>query len=587
MRNSILYIKQDEIMKSNKFKYFILLIGALSIFVTTKSKAQTFTGDITFTIQADINTFGANHYGTITGNLTIGDGDITDLTPLSSLASIGGNLSVSQNSSLTNLVGLSGITSVGGNLYIHQNSLLNLNGINNIGSVGGDIDIAGNSILTNLDALSNISSLGGSIYVDNNNLLISLNGLSNITSVNGILDVGGNSSLPNLDGLSSITSVGVSLSIYSDTSLTNINGLSNIALVGGEIDVIDIPSLTNLDALSNITSATGIVIENNKSLTNLQAICKISFSGKLDIEYNESLSNLDDLINLTSIGGSLFLVGNSSLTNLNGLNNITSLGGNLFISGNTVLTGFCGLFRILNGGFSGIYYVADNAVNPTQQEIIDAGACTPPLPVELITFSATVEENKIELKWDTATEVNNYGFEVERQIINNNIHPSMVNSQWISIGFVKGHGNSNSPKQYFFIDNNPSSGKIKYRLKQIDNDGKFKYFPTKGWIEVTLSAFFNFALGQNYPNPFNPSTTFSYSIPVASNVSLEVFNTLGEKIITLVNEFKLAGNYNVKWNASGYPSGIYFYQLRAGNFIQTKKLKAGNFTQIKKLILMK
>ncbi len=85
-----------------------------------------------------------------------------------------------------------------------------------------------------------------------------------------------------------------------------------------------------------------------------------------------------------------------------------------------------------------------------------------------------------------------------------------------------------------------------------------------------------FTLSQNYPNPFNPSTTISYSLPKSSNIKIEVFNVLGEKVATLVNGYEQAGGHNIQWDAGGFASGIYFY-----------KLSANNLSQIKKMILLK
>jgi hypothetical protein len=81
-----------------------------------------------------------------------------------------------------------------------------------------------------------------------------------------------------------------------------------------------------------------------------------------------------------------------------------------------------------------------------------------------------------------------------------------------------------------------------------------------------------FELEQNYPNPFNPSTTVQYSLPKLSKVKIILFNLLGQEVATLVNEEKSSGNYKVNFDASNLPSGVYFYQLKAGNFIQTKKM---------------
>jgi len=143
---------------------------------------------------------------------------------------------------------------------------------------------------------------------------------------------------------------------------------------------------------------------------------------------------------------------------------------------------------------------------------------------------------------------------------------------------VEGHGNSNSPKDYSFIDNPASDGKyparsgqVFYRLKQIDNDGKFEYSKE---VEVNLSTPKEFSLSQNYPNPFNPSTTIKFGLPKTSNVKLELFNILGEKIATLIDKEMEAGYHNYQFSIVNYQltSGIYLYKLQAGSFVQTKKM---------------
>jgi len=229
---------------------------------------------------------------------------------------------------------------------------------------------------------------------------------------------------------------------------------------------------------------------------------------------------------------------------------------------------------------------------PSNAPNIDMGAYeedeTALLPVELKTFTASVVENEVELKWNTATEVNNYGFKIQRR------SPSQTPSQvevasepplwgdWGAIGFVKGHGNSNSPKQYSFVDSNPGNGKVEYRLKQIDNDGSFKYSKT---IELSLSVPAKFALMQNYPNPFNPTTTIKYEIPKSSYVTLKVYDILGNVVKELVNKEQQAGRYSVQLSAIGsqLSSGVYFYQLKAS----PSGWQAGGYTQTKKMILLK
>ncbi|MBP9580539.1 MAG: T9SS type A sorting domain-containing protein [Ignavibacterium sp.] len=196
----------------------------------------------------------------------------------------------------------------------------------------------------------------------------------------------------------------------------------------------------------------------------------------------------------------------------------------------------------------------------------------PALPVELSSFSAAIIGSTVKLNWKTATEINNYGFEVERKV---GSQQSTV-SNYEKIGFVNGNGNSNSPKDYSFVDNNlpagrqgVSSGKYSYRLKQIDNDGQFEYSKI---IDVDINGVKKFELSQNYPNPFNPATTISFSLPEASNVKLTLYNLLGQEIETLVNGFKESGVHTVHFNASKLNSGIYIYKIETNGLTQTRKM---------------
>jgi len=203
-----------------------------------------------------------------------------------------------------------------------------------------------------------------------------------------------------------------------------------------------------------------------------------------------------------------------------------------------------------------------------------------PLPVELTSFSANFLTDRVELNWQTAAEVNNYGFEVQRQYQVSS--SEYQDKSWEKIGFVLGHGTTNSPKQYSFTDSlnltlNPNLTLINYRLKQIDNDGTLAYSKI---ITVDLSKITGieekipaeFSLSQNYPNPFNPTTTIQYSIPKTSFVSLKIYDVLGKEVASLVNEELSAGVYDRTFNAANLSSGIYFYTLRANNFTATKKL---------------
>ena len=151
------------------------------------------------------------------------------------------------------------------------------------------------------------------------------------------------------------------------------------------------------------------------------------------------------------------------------------------------------------------------------------------IPVELTSFTASVVEGNVVLNWITATELNNSGFEIERQKTKDE-----KSEEWESIGFVNGNGTSTSVHSYSFVDKNTNEGKSYYRLKQIDFDGSFDYSKT---VEVDLSLPTIFSLEQNYPNPFNPTTKISWQSPIAGHQSLIIYDVLGNEVAKLVMNF--------------------------------------------------
>ena len=184
------------------------------------------------------------------------------------------------------------------------------------------------------------------------------------------------------------------------------------------------------------------------------------------------------------------------------------------------------------------------------------------VPVELISFTGISQENDIKLEWATSTELNNYGFDIERK--------DSVND-WQKIGFVEGKGTTTNTNRYVYSDNTVKNGyKYSYRLKQKDLDGSYV-----NSYEIEVRANLKplaYSLSQNYPNPFNPSTTIDYNLPEDSRVIIKIYNILGEEVTTLVNETEKEGKYSVTFNGDGYSSGIYIYEMRAGNFISRSKM---------------
>ncbi|OQY74033.1 MAG: hypothetical protein B6D44_05445 [Ignavibacteriales bacterium UTCHB2] len=231
---------------------------------------------------------------------------------------------------------------------------------------------------------------------------------------------------------------------------------------------------------------------------------------------------------------------------------ITENGGNTFIDiTNDVPTGFNSFGSVTNklgyavGGLGLVLRYDDTSY----------------VPVELISFKGKIKNNKIILSWQTATELNNIGFYVEK---------SFDKITWKTIGFINGHGTTTEPNYYSFTDRQVFNGENNYQLKQIDFDGSFNYSEIVSVYYENLPMVFE--LFQNYPNPFNPSTTIKYDIPNTSEVSLIIYDILGKKVKELVNTKQEAGRYEIQFNASNLASGVYIYQLRTPGFTQARKM---------------
>lgn len=209
-------------------------------------------------------------------------------------------------------------------------------------------------------------------------------------------------------------------------------------------------------------------------------------------------------------------------------------------------------------GSSGGTYDYENGYG----RIIIGDAIASPTPVELVSFTGTISGEKVLLNWVTATEVNNFGWEVQRTFEGDSFYET--------IGFVEGSGNSNSPHNYLFKDKPNQYGNYIYRIKQIDNDGTFEYNGTVSIIyehnrsgEEYLSA---------YPNPFNPQTNIVIAIDYKSFVRLHIYNSIGEKVTTLYSGLLDEGEYNFSLNGQTFSSGIYIVMLQTDREILKHKI---------------
>jgi hypothetical protein len=228
------------------------------------------------------------------------------------------------------------------------------------------------------------------------------------------------------------------------------------------------------------------------------------------------------------------------------------------------------LLNFITDGIDSGDYSMDMVItsnDPLNQEITIpiAMKITSIVPVEISSFSAENVEGEVVLKWQTATETNNQGFEIERSQMSN----VKKQGDWAKISFVEGKGTTTEKTDYIFRDKITNTGNYVYRLKQMDFDGSVSYSDE---IEVDVTGPKEFTLYQNYPNPFNPSTTIKFALPVNSRVKINVYNSLGQLVETLVDKEMESGYHEVNLDASRLASGVYLYQLQAKDYVSVKKM---------------
>lgn len=285
--------------------------------------------------QEEVNSFGALNYNKMTGFLTIApltaptSSNITDLSPLKSLTSIGGKLALFSNDNLTSLEGLDNLTSVDGDIQLNVLNLKSLVGLKNLSSVGGSIDIVLCENLTSLEGLNNLVGVDGNLHIRNNSNLSSLSGLNNLMNIGGFLGITDNPKLTSIESFDNLSSINGALWIHENDVLTNIEGMNKINSIGSKLMIID----------------------------------------------NSALESLSPLKNLVSIGAEME-IRNTGITSLNGLENLNSLVGGLKVTYNNLLTDFCSIKQLIDNSeiLENDYTVENNAYNPTFSQIQQNGS---------------------------------------------------------------------------------------------------------------------------------------------------------------------------------------------------------------------
>lgn len=363
------------------------------------TEPTTFFGNIEFTTQEEINTFGEKGFGKIDGDMLIsssGIDPIVDLSPLESLQSIVGNLYIGNNADLTEIVGFNSL-SYTGSLYIDDNpQLINIIGFDNLESIGSNLNFSRNSNLKTIEGFNALKTIDYSLEFYSNNSLQIINGLNNLNSIGGYLLIEFNNNLITIPNFNQLKSIDQNLSIYFNKNIKTINGFENLIFIGGSLD-LENESLITFSGFENLESIGGSLnISQNPLLSSIPKFNNLtSIQNNLNFVSNSNIIYFEGFNNLKLIKGSLFIQTNSLLELIQGFNSLESIGGsvyisynhslisiegfkilsnideNLWITDNSTLTGFCGLKNlIVSGGLKGNYYVSNNLENPTKEMIL-------------------------------------------------------------------------------------------------------------------------------------------------------------------------------------------------------------------------
>ncbi|GGB87890.1 T9SS type A sorting domain-containing protein [Dyadobacter sediminis] len=419
---------------------------------------------------------------------------LTSLSGLESLTTAGNSIKLANNTVLTSISALNKLTTIKSFLEISKNDALpSLNGFGALAQVFGYVEISQNPLLTSLSGLGSLQLVGGNLRIAENNVLSSLSSLDSLTNINGFLDISNNPVLKKLNGLSRLSKVLGYININNNPLLSDLSGFDSLISVGGNLRIAANQSLKSIASLHKLTTINGLLsIGRNASLPDLHGLESINaINSAVAIAANDSLTNVDGLSGVTYIGGFLYIGRNPALTSLAGLNKLTTISGYLNIEDNDALTNLAGLDNINSSSIEFLqiqnndqlsicgvksicqllasgtnHNLSDNGPGcASQPEVTSSSSCQTALPVDLVSFAGknSVEGNVI--SWQTASEINNAGFTLEKSRNARNFE---------KLAFLQGQGNSGRPYNYTFTDTNPYEITY-YRLKQTDFDNTITY----------------------------------------------------------------------------------------------------------------
>lgn len=459
-------------------------------------------------------------------------------------------LSIQQNAALTGISGFNSLKNVSYLDIVENQALDTVSGFAQLDSIRGTLRLQQNGSLTTINAFSKLRHIKVNYINTNNYALSNIAPMPLLDSISGSFTLASDTMLTNMDFVPNLRSVGMNMLIKSCKRLANINGLSNlISIREGSLIIDSCRQLTSLNGLAGLTSIALELILRHLGVTSLNGlhnITKVGFS--LRINNNLQLISLNGLISLDTVGSTTVITSNPLITDLNGLRNMRRTLG-IVVGDNAALVQFCGLYQLLSGNDPPNVIISQNLVNPTAQEIVNAGPCTSvQLPVTLKSFGVSCYGNKVMANWVTTNEFNSSHFVLQR---------SMDGVAWIDLGSIQAAGNSGVEQTYNFIDNLPLLNGV-YRLAQYDIDGRFRYSPV---VKAICNVLDEFTI---WPNPAANKVTVSIQSSIASICMIRVFDSRGvvvrsgrARIIRGLNRFEL--------DIVDLAAGIYIVQIQNGN----------------------
>ncbi len=499
----------------------------------TGASAQLCPGNYTVINQAQLNALSA--CTTITGDLLINDDGtdpITDLSPLAGLTSIGRDFYL-LNTMVTDLSPLSTLTNISRDIRINNNDgLVNFDGLENLNmSSARDLQVQDNALLENIDALA----------------------LTPLTSFSRNVSIRNNLALTSLDGLANLTFIGNNFTVFNNDLLPGIS-MPLIGYVGGSFTLQNNLILVNLDFPSLALVGNNLIIANNDALVNLDGFSVLIIIGNsLTIQQNDMLADISALAFLAAISGNLTINNNDALLSLSGLQNISIISGDLSITNNDILSDCEDICTVINMmGVAGMTTISGNA-GLCANVIVVNFVCVV-LPIELTRFSAAPADGYILLEWETATELNNAGFELQRS--------SNDGRDFHVIAWVEGAGTTQEAKTYVYKDFDVKPGiRYTYRLMQTDLDGATTASPL---VAATLKSE-KPVVGAQYPNPVNAGSKLLLPIyvPKDADLQIEVIDAFG-KIIWENQQNLLPGSLVLEIPTEKLSSGVYRLRVSAG-----------------------